>query len=119
MNDDYMLLIHNVDCIFFSILVQVGGGAGLNMGKDKVKEMIASFGGRVTGSVSGKTNFLVVGKEPGASKVSAAQSKGLTLVDLKSMREHIMGEIPALEEAEAPAIRSFSAGYSRNLIGYY
>ena len=32
--------------------------------------MIESFGGRVTGSVSGKTDYLVVGKAPGASKVN-------------------------------------------------
>jgi hypothetical protein len=35
------------------------------LGKDKVKRMVTSFGGRVTGSVSGKTNYLIVGKQPG------------------------------------------------------
>jgi hypothetical protein len=36
--------------------------AGLNLGKDKLKGLVESFGGKVTGSVSGLTNYLVVGK---------------------------------------------------------
>lgn len=34
---------------------EVGGGSGLNLGKDRMVQMIESFGGKVTGSVSGKT----------------------------------------------------------------
>jgi BRCT domain type II-containing protein len=38
-------------------------GAGLSIGKNKVKAMIVAFGGHATGSVSGKTStLLVVGK---------------------------------------------------------
>ena len=37
----------------------------MNLGKDRVKAMCESFGARVTGSVSGKTDILIVGKEPG------------------------------------------------------
>ena len=45
-------------------------------------------GGRVTGSVSGKTNFLVVGKQPGASKVSKARASGkVKLVNLHDLSE--------------------------------
>jgi BRCT domain type II-containing protein len=35
--------------------------------------------------VSGKTNFLVVGKDPGASKVSKASAKSIPLVDLLAL----------------------------------
>jgi NAD-dependent DNA ligase len=52
---------------------EVGGGSGLNLGKDKVKGMVEAFGGKVTGSVSGRTHILVVGKEPGLGKVSQAE----------------------------------------------
>lgn len=37
--------------------------------------MIESFGGRVTGSVSGKTDILLVGEEPGFSKLTQARSR--------------------------------------------
>ena len=48
---------------------QVGGGCGLELGKERVRQMITSFGGRVTSAVSGKTDLVIVGKEPGFSKV--------------------------------------------------
>jgi BRCT domain type II-containing protein len=42
----------------------------------------------VTSSVSGKTNFLVVGKQPGASKVSKARASGkVKLVNLHDLSE--------------------------------
>jgi BRCT domain type II-containing protein len=104
--------------VLTGIFPEVGGGAGLNFGKDKVKDMIESFGGKVTSAISGLTSFLVVGKEPGTSKVMKAKSRGIPLVDLKALKERIMGEIPALEQVQAPAIREFSAGYKRDLIDY-
>jgi hypothetical protein len=53
----------------------VGGGSGLNLGKDRVKKMVEAFGGKVTSSVSGRTHILVVGKEPGLGKVSQAEGQ--------------------------------------------
>merc|ERR1712232_798912 len=47
------------------VFPELGGGFGLKLGRDKLKEMIESFGGRVTGSISGKTNYVVVGDDPG------------------------------------------------------
>ena len=52
--------------ISFSFAFVVGGGMGLNLGKNKVSDWVESFGGRVTKAVSGKTDILIVGKEPGA-----------------------------------------------------
>ena len=57
---------------------------GLNLGKDRAKAMIEAFGGRVTSAVSGKTDYLVVGAEPGASKVAKAQEKGIPMLDVKT-----------------------------------
>ena len=37
---------------------ELGGGEGLKLGRDNLKLMIESFGGKVTGSISGKTNIL-------------------------------------------------------------
>lgn len=44
--------------VLTGVFPEVGGGAGLSLGKDKVKAMIESFGGRVTGSISGKTDMV-------------------------------------------------------------
>jgi len=96
----------------------VGGGGGLNLGKERVKEMIESFGGKVTGSVSGKTDYLVVGKEPGMSKVEKAQEKPKAqLINLKQLKEDgIDNGGNRLEQyANQPfQIGSFSSGYGKN-----
>lgn len=68
--------------VLTGVFPELGGGSGLNYGKDKMKTLIENFGGRVTGSVSGKTNFVVIGKDPGASKVTKASAKSIPLVDL-------------------------------------
>ena len=57
--------------VLTGIFPEIGGGTGLSLGKARVKALIESFGGRVTGSISGKTDVLVVGKEPGYSKVGS------------------------------------------------
>merc|ERR1712003_561960 len=36
---------------------EVGGGAGFQLGKDRVKKMIQSFGGKVASSISDRTDF--------------------------------------------------------------
>ena len=50
--------------------------------RDEAKEKIESFGGRVTASVSKKTDYLVVGKDVG-SKLEKAQKLGLIIIDEK------------------------------------
>lgn len=45
--------------------------------RDEAKEMIQAAGGKVTGSVSAKTNYVVVGAEAG-SKLDKAESLGIT-----------------------------------------
>lgn len=83
----------------------------LNLGKDKVKAMIESFEGKVTGSVSGKTNVLVVGKDPGRCKVTQADVKGIPRVDLMTMQNRLYGRIQSLENVAPAVITNFSAGY--------
>jgi DNA ligase (NAD+) len=51
-----------------------------NYSRDEVKKMIEDAGGRVTGSVSKKTDFVVVGAEPG-SKFDKAKSLGVQTID--------------------------------------
>ncbi len=49
--------------------------------RDGAREAIVSRGGKSPGSVSKKTMALVVGAEPGASKVSKADSAGVPIID--------------------------------------
>lgn len=100
--------------VLTGIFPEVGGGTGLTLGKDRVKNMIEAFGGRVTGSISGKTDVLVVGKAPGFSKVSQARARlKMLLVNLKDLKEKGI-EAGCFENAEHAFIASFSTGYKSN-----
>jgi hypothetical protein len=98
--------------VLTGIFPEVGGGAGLSLGKDKVKSIIESFGGRVTGSVSGKTSFLLVGKEPGMSKVSKARGRSIQLMGLHDLKQVCEGL--SLQDAQPAVIAAFSSGYGNN-----
>ena len=115
-------VLNNKTFVLTGVFPEVGGGTGLVLGKDRTKAMIESFGGRVTSSVSGKTDFLVVGQEPGASKVSKAEERNLPLIDLLSLHRLLMGQqtIEAAASAPPPSITNFSAGYAgQKRISYY
>lgn len=103
--------------VLTGVFPEVGGGTGLTLGKDRVRGMIESFGGVVTSAVSGATNYLVVGKEPGASKVSNARDRNIPMPDLLGLKTVL--ETPGLTLADAPqaSIGSFSKGYKGNGLG--
>ena len=116
---------------------EVGGGFGLNLGKDKTREMIEKFGGRVTSAVSGKTDLLLTGTKyvkmivstkisnccrisflvfsPGFSKVKKARSQPrCKLLDLPTMALAL--ENADMEKLENPPplildAQDFSTGY--------
>ena len=48
--------------------------------REDATERIVARGGKVTGSVSKKTDYVVVGREPG-SKLDKARSLGLAILD--------------------------------------
>jgi DNA ligase (NAD+) len=54
--------------------------------RDTAKDMIEALGGKVAGSVSKKTDFVVAGAEAG-SKLEKAQSLGLAILDETQFRE--------------------------------
>jgi DNA ligase (NAD+) len=50
------------------------------LARDEARQMIERLGGRVTGSVTRKTDYLVVGEDPG-SKLDRARELGITVID--------------------------------------
>ncbi len=64
--------------------VLTGGLA--TMSRDEVKDAIIRLGGRVTGSVNKKTDYVVVGKDPG-SKVDDAKRLGVATLDEEAFRK--------------------------------
>ena len=48
--------------------------------RDQVSEAITSRGGKSPGSVSGKTSALVVGDNPGGSKLKKAEELGIPIL---------------------------------------
>lgn len=57
-----------------------------NFTRREAKQFIEAAGGRVTGSISGNTDYLVVGKNPG-SKVDQAEERGVPQVNEEQLRE--------------------------------
>ena len=67
-----------------------------NYSRDGAAAAIKSRGGKNPGSVSKKTTALVVGAEPGASKLTKAEELGVPIID-EAAFEHLLttGELPA------------------------
>lgn len=64
----------------FDGLTFVLTGTLSNYTRDEAKKLIEERGGKVTGSVSKKTNYVVAGTDPG-SKLSKAQQLGIKVID--------------------------------------
>jgi DNA ligase (NAD+) len=70
--------------------------------RDGAKEAITSRGGKVAGSVSRKTDFVVVGDNPGGSKFDKAQELGTRLLtedEFARLLEHGVEALPAAPAA--------------------
>ena len=62
----------------------------LSVPRDAAVRRIEERGGKVTGSVSGKTDFVVAGEEPG-SKVDKARKLGVRILDEKELERLLDG----------------------------
>lgn len=72
-----------------------------SMSRDEAKRLIAENGGRVTGSVSGVTDYLLVGDRPGHSKTRDAERNGVPSIGEADLLEMIGGH-RSQEDADSP-----------------
>ena len=62
----------------------------LSISRDEMKALIAAHGGKNSGSVSGKTAFLLAGEKAGPEKLKKAESLGVRVISEKEFMEEIL-----------------------------
>ena len=77
-----------------------------------------SFGGRVTSAISGATDILMVGQEPGASKVMKARKNHIAMWDTKELLDRLKGgkDAVAVPDDKPMLIEEFSSGFGFNSV---
>ncbi len=60
-----------------------------SVSRDDIKSLITAHGGKNSGSVSGKTSYLLAGEKPGPEKIKKAESLGVEIIDEQKFREII------------------------------
>ena len=68
-----------------------------SISRDQMKALIASHGGKNSGSISGKTSFLLAGEKAGPEKLKKAESLGIRVIDEQKFMQEMIGT--ATEEA--------------------
>ena len=57
-----------------------------SISRDEMKALIEAHGGKNSGSVSGKTSFLLAGSKPGPEKIKKAEALGVAILDEEAFR---------------------------------
>ena len=64
-----------------------------SMDRDEAKMLIQSLGGRITGSISSKTNYVLAGEEFGPSKLEKAKKLKVRFISEKGVEEMIKSKM--------------------------
>lgn len=60
-----------------------------SVSRDDIKALISAHGGKNSGSVSGKTSYLLAGEKPGPEKIKKAESLDVEIIDEDKFRQLI------------------------------
>lgn len=71
-----------------------------SISRDEMKRLISAHGGKNSGSISGKTAFLLAGEKPGPEKMKKAESAGIPVISESEFMDMISPESAA---DDAPA----------------
>ena len=61
-----------------------------SISRDEMKALIVTHGGKSSGSISGKTAYLLAGEKPGPEKLKKAESLGVKVIGEKEFMEDIL-----------------------------
>jgi DNA ligase (NAD+) len=70
-----------------------------SISRDEMKALIVAHGGKNSGSISGKTTYLLAGEKPGPEKIKKAEALGVEIIDEARFRT-IIGEAAAESQEE-------------------
>lgn len=72
-----------------------------SISRDEMKELIALHGGKNSGSLSGKTSYLLAGSKPGPEKMKKAEQLGIPVINEEKFRSMLPdGALPENDEEE-------------------
>lgn len=72
-----------------------------SISRDEMKELIALHGGKNSGSLSGKTSYLLAGSKPGPEKMKKAEQLGIPVINEEEFRSMLPdGALPENNEEE-------------------
>jgi DNA ligase (NAD+) len=77
-------------------------GALAHRSRDEAGAEVTRHGGKVSGSVSKLTDYVVVGSDPG-SKADKARSLGVTILSEDDFEKLLAGKLPVSQERDQPA----------------
>ncbi|KAJ2553258.1 DNA replication factor C complex subunit Rfc1 [Coemansia sp. RSA 1933] len=73
-----------------------------SLSREGITDLIKTYGGHITSAVSGKTSYLVVGDDPGSSKIKKAKSLKTRCLYEDHLLELIRSSKPAVSDSNAP-----------------
>ena len=79
-----------------------------SISRDEMKALIEKHGGKNSGSISGKTSFLLAGEKPGPEKIKKCEELGVPVIGEAAFMEMLPAEVPeAVSEGKVEQLSLF------------